>query len=135
MTAEVSPQEPSDDAVIALAQRLFDFARSGQTAALEQYLDAGAPVDLCGATGDTLLMLAAYHGHTDTVRLLIARGADVDAANVKGQVPIAGATFKGYPEVVAVLMEAGADPLAGQPNAVDTAKMFGRDDLLAILQT
>lgn len=134
MTAEVTPQEPSDDAVIALAQRLFDYARTGQTAALERYLEAGAPVDLCGATGDTLLMLAAYHGHGDTVKMLIARGADVDAPNVKGQVPIAGATFKGYAEIVAILKAAGADPLAGQPTAVETAKMFGRDDLLAILQ-
>ncbi|NLA35295.1 MAG: ankyrin repeat domain-containing protein [Actinobacteria bacterium] len=134
MAAEPTSPEPSDEAVIALAQRLFDYARAGDTATLERYLDAGAPVDLCGSTGDTLLMLAAYHGHGETVRMLIERGADVDAANVKGQVPIAGATFKGYVEVVEILAAAGADPNAGQPTAIETAKMFGRDDLLAILQ-
>ena len=29
-----------------------------------------------------------------------------------------------------LLLEAGADPLAGHPNAVDSAQLFGRTDLL-----
>lgn len=134
MTAEAPPTEPSDDDVIALAQRLFDHARNGDTGVLEAYLEAGVPVDLAGATGDTLLMLAAYHGHADTVAMLIRHGADIEAPNVRGQVPIAGATFKGHADVVRVLKDAGADPNAGTPSAVATAKMFERDDLLAILE-
>jgi uncharacterized protein len=120
------PADTPDDAVLELAQRLFDMARSGDTAALAAYLDAGAPVDLTNAAGDTLVMLASYHGHAETVSALIARGADVNRVNDRGQSPLAGAVFKGEDDVVRALVEAGADPADGAPNAVDTARMFER---------
>jgi ankyrin repeat protein len=115
-----------DEEVLELAQRLFDMARIGDSASLAAYLDAGAPVDLTNAAGDTLVMLAAYHGHADTVRVLTARGADVNRVNDRGQSPLAGAVFKGEDEVVRALVDAGADPTAGAPNAVNTARMFER---------
>jgi hypothetical protein len=116
--------EPApDDAQIAeLAGRLFDMARSGQAETLAAYLDAG----------DTLLMLAAYHGHPAAVRALVERGAEVDRCNDRGQSPLAGAVFKGEDEVVRILVEAGADPAAGHPTATDTARMFGRDHYLEL---
>lgn len=36
------------------------------------------PVDLTDASGNTLLMLAAYHGHPGTVTALLEAGADPD---------------------------------------------------------
>ncbi|WP_433800720.1 ankyrin repeat domain-containing protein [Actinomycetospora sp. CA-084318] len=123
---------PSAD-VAELAGRMFDLARRGDTDTLAAYVDAGMPVDLTNGSGDTLLMLAAYHGHAPTVRALTARGAHVDRLNDRGQAPLAGAVFKGEDDVVAALLEAGADPLGGHPTAVDTARVFGRDDLLALL--
>lgn len=134
--------DPSDDAttpdhtaldprVVALAQDLLDDAREGRTERLVQHLDAGVPVELTDASGNTLLMLAAYHGHAGTVAALTTRGAVVDALNDRGQSPLAGAVFKGEDAVVRVLLEAGADPEAGHPTARETAAMFGRPDLLA----
>jgi ankyrin repeat protein len=127
----------SDDApppeVAELAGRLFDLARDGDAAALAAYVDAGVPVNLTNDAGDTLVMLAAYHGHADAVRALVARGADVDRLNDRGQSPVAGAVFKGEEDVVRALVDGGADPRAGHPTAVDTARMFGREDLLAVL--
>ena len=123
---------PSAD-VAALAGRMFDLARHGDADTLAAYVDAGVPVNLTNGSGDTLLMLAAYHGHASAVRSLIARGADVDRLNDRGQAPLAGAVFKGEDEVVAALVDAGADPRGGHPTAVDTARMFGREDLLAVL--
>ncbi|MFC5039944.1 ankyrin repeat domain-containing protein [Ornithinimicrobium kibberense] len=105
-------------------------ARHGRTEQLAAYVDAGAPVDLTDPDGNTLLMLAAYHGHADLVRQLAGRGADVGRLNDRGQSPLAGAVFKGEDEVVAVLLEAGADPDAGTPTARETAQLFGRTDLL-----
>lgn len=77
-------------------------------------------------------MLAAYHGHAPAVVALAGRGADPDRANDRGQTPLAGAVFKGEREVIDALLSAGADPAAGTPSAVDTARMFGKDDLLEL---
>ncbi|MCH1866824.1 ankyrin repeat domain-containing protein [Nocardioides sp. CFH 31398] len=118
------PDAPSEEAV-ALAHRLLDLARGGAAAELLAYVDAGVPVDLTDASGNTLLMLGAYHGHPDVVRGLAERGADVDRLNDRGQSPLAGAVFKGEREVVAVLVEHHADPDAGHPTARATAEMFG----------
>jgi ankyrin repeat protein len=121
--------EPDDD-VIELATRLFALARAGSTAELAAFVDAGVHVDLTNQSGDSLLMLAAYHGHSETVRSLLARGADANGANDRGQTPLAGAVFKDELEVVIALVAAGADPSAGHPSALETAGMFGRQDLI-----
>lgn len=119
-----------DDAVIELATTLFGLARAGDAERLAAYLDSGVPVNLANDRGDTLVMLAAYHGHEAAVRELLARGADPNRANDRGQTPLAGAVFKGESEVVRALLAGGADPAAGSPSAVETARMFGKDDLL-----
>mgnify|MGYP002718372332 CR=1 FL=1 len=123
------PSEPSDE-VIELAHQLFDWAREGQSERVAAYVDAGAPADLTDPAGNTLLMLAAYHGHAHLVRALAERGADVDALNNRGQSPLAGAVFKAEPDVVTALLEHGADPEHGQPTARATAEMFGQTELL-----
>ncbi|WP_439644643.1 ankyrin repeat domain-containing protein [Gordonia soli] len=133
----VSTHEQNDPAdidpdVIELATRLFDFARKGDLESLRSHLDAGVPVDLRNQSGDSLLMLAAYHGHAPIVSLLVGKGADTGLENDKGQTPLAGAVFKGYDDVVRVLVEAGADPQAGFPSADEAARMFGREDYLQI---
>ena len=83
--------------------------------------------------GNTLLMLAAYNGHATLVRELLVRGADGNRTNDQGQSPLAGATFKGHDDVVRVLIEGGADPRAGKPTAIQTARMFKKDELLKIM--
>jgi uncharacterized protein len=124
----------SENGVGELATRLFAMAREGDAATLAAYVDAGVPVDLANDKGDTLVMLAAYHGHRAAVIALVERGADVNRLNDRGQAPLAGAVFKGEDDVVRALVAAGADPRAGHPTAVDTACMFGRDDLLEVLE-
>lgn len=111
----------------------FDLARYGRSEELAAYVDAGVPVDLTDAAGNTLLMLAAYYGHATSVRALIARGANPDRTNDRGQTPLAGAVFKRSPDVVAVLLDAGADPQLGTPSALESARFFGQDDMTALL--
>ncbi len=89
--------------------------------------------NLANHKGDSLLMLAAYHGHADTVAALLARGADPNRVNDRGQTPLAGAIFKDEADVVSALVAGGADPDAGQPSATATAQLFERADLLALL--
>ncbi|MEV7286737.1 ankyrin repeat domain-containing protein [Streptomyces sp. NPDC093252] len=124
--------EAPDPEVVELATKIFDLARQGGTDALVAYVDAGVPVNLTNDRGDSLVMLAAYHGHAGTVRALLARGGEADRVNDRGQTPLAGAVFKGEQEVIRVLLDAGADPSAGTPSAVDTARMFGRAELLEL---
>lgn len=110
------------DHVVALA---MDLARAGATTELQEFLDHGLPLDVQNASGDTLLMLAAYHGHSDTVTALIERGADVNLRNARDQSPLAGAMFKGERTVVQLLLDAGADLDAGTPTAREAAQVFG----------
>ena len=122
-----------DDDTLALAHALFDAARQGDAALLGSYLDAGAPANMTNASGDSLLMLAAYHGHAPAVQLLLQHGADANAVNDRGQTPLAGAAFKGYTDVAEALLGAGADPDAGTPSARAAAEMFARTEIQALL--
>lgn len=124
--------EAPDPDVVELATKVFDLARQGETEALVAYVDAGVPAGLTNDRGDTLVMLAAYHGHPAAVEALLARGADPDRPNDRGQTPLAGAVFKGEDAVVRALLAGGADPAAGTPSAVDTARMFGKTELLEL---
>ncbi|MEU0283800.1 MULTISPECIES: ankyrin repeat domain-containing protein [unclassified Streptomyces] len=124
--------ETPDPDVVELATKVFDLARRGETEALAAYVDAGVPANLTNDRGDSLVMLAAYHGHAEAVEALIARGADAGRVNDRGQTPLAGAVFKGEDAVIRALLAGGADPSGGNPSAVDTARMFGKTDLLEL---
>ncbi|MFF0487070.1 ankyrin repeat domain-containing protein [Streptomyces sp. NPDC004779] len=124
--------ETPDPEVVELASKVFDLARTGDAAALAAYVDAGVPANLTNDRGDTLLMLAAYHGHAPAVTALLERGADADRANDRGQTPLAGAVFKNEDAVIRALLAGGANPESGTPSAVDTARMFGKNELLEL---
>src|SRR5664280_337355 len=126
----ISDDSPPDSQLVTIAHACFDFARAGDTERLRSYIENGVPANLTDATGNTLLMLAAYHGHAETVSALVALGADPDRTNDRGQSPLAGAIFKGEDDVVAVLLAAKADPDVGTPSARATAEMFDRGELL-----
>ncbi|AKK11616.1 ankyrin repeat domain-containing protein [Corynebacterium uterequi] len=128
MSEQSLPEDVQD-----LVTRLFAMARNGD-AVLVDYVRQGVDPNLKNQDGNTFVMLAAYSGHAGLVRELAEVGADVNLLNERGQSPLAGAIFKKEDEVVHALLAAGADPLAGQPTAVDCARMFGRADLLDLLQ-
>jgi ankyrin repeat protein len=116
-----------DEEFRSIAEAAFDLARTGETERLLAAAAQGLPVDLATGSGDSLLMLAAYHGHAGTVRALIESGAAVNRCNDRQQSPLAGAVFKHYEDVIAVLLDGGADPDAGTPSARQIAAMFDRD--------
>jgi uncharacterized protein len=125
--------EPIDPGVVELAGRVFDLARGGRTEELAAYVDAGVPVNLTNDKGDTLLILAAYHGHPATVGALLDRGADHARANDRGQTALAAAVFRQSTETVARLLAAGADPDAGGPSARATATFFDLPEMVGLL--
>ncbi|WP_347351539.1 ankyrin repeat domain-containing protein [Intrasporangium sp.] len=123
--AALTPQQ--QEQVVALA---LDLARQGRTNELVEFLEHGLPVDVTDREGNTLLMLAAYHGRAATVAALLARGADADRRNGRDQSPVAGAIFKGEDDIVRALVAAGADLDAGTPTGRAAAVLFGREHLL-----
>src|SRR3954454_9407458 len=125
--------EPIDAGVVELAGRGFDLARCGRTEELDAYVDAGVPVNLTNDKGDTLLILAAYHGHPATVAALLDRGADHARANDRGQTALASAVFRQSTETVTRLLAAGADPDAGGPSARATATFFDLPEMVGLL--
>ena len=75
-------QQPAPDSeVLQFAAKIFNLARQGEVDTLAAYVDAGVPANLCNDKGDTLVMLAAYHGHSQTVSALLERGADPTVAD------------------------------------------------------
>ena len=125
-----------DKETIAFAGRMFDYARSGRAEELAQMLENGLPPNLRNDKGDTLIMLASYHGHADAVRRLLAAGADPGIANDRGQTPLSGACFKGDPDVVRALLDGGAvvDGHGGDGRTpLMTGAMFNRVDIVELL--
>ena len=125
--------EPIDPGVIELAATVFDLAREGDTEQLSAYLDAGVPANLTNDKGDTLLILAAYHGHPEAVGALLERGADHSRVNDRGQTALAAAVFRQSADTVTRLLDAGADPDAGGPSARATATFFELAEMTGLL--
>ena len=92
---QMTPEEAAD-----FAEQVFNKAREGDAAMLAALLSKGLPANLRNHKGDTLLMLASYHGHVDAVKVLLEHKADPEVRNDNGQSPIAGAAFKGNLEMV-----------------------------------
>jgi ankyrin repeat protein len=128
MTAPLTAEE------LDFLRSLLDLAREGSTRKLAAAIDAGVPANLTSASGDSLLILAAYHDHPGTVRALLERGADPERVNDRGQTALGAAVFRQSSQSVQALLAAGADPAAGGRSAIEIAEFFDLPDMLALLR-
>lgn len=116
-----------------LQQLALESARTGDVRTLVPMLDAGMPVNLVDEKGNSLLMLASYHGHLPLTKLLLESGAAPDQRNARNQTPLAGVAFKGGLEIAKLLVKHGADPNADQGGGrfpIQFAAMFGNPDIV-----
>ncbi len=121
---------------IAFAGRVFQYARLGHHAELAELLGMGLPPNLRNDKGDTLLMLAAYHGHVETVGVLMAHGADPGDRQRPRPDTLAAAAFKGAMPAVLALLDGGAAIDGAGPDgrtALMTAAMFNRVEMVEAL--
>jgi hypothetical protein len=122
-----------DDDEVAFLKGVLDLSRAGRTSELAALIDRGVPVNLTAASGDSLLILAAYHDHPATVRMLLDRGADPNRVNDRGQTALGAAVFRRSPASATALLDHGADMDAGGRSAVDVAAFFGLEEMAELL--
>jgi ankyrin repeat protein len=110
--------------------------RSGDEAALQRTLDAGADPNAVADGGATPLMYAASNPDPAMVQLLLASGADLDARDDMGDPAVNWAAYYGHARVIEVLLAAGADTsLVGHGNAREILMRRGhREGLELMLQ-
>ena len=89
--ARPAPQEvPRGDVSI---DSLYEALVVDDVAALQAQLDAGMPVDVANNQGSTPLMIAAFSGSTESVKVLIERGASVNHRDGVGRTALMYATM------------------------------------------
>lgn len=129
-----SPVPELSDQELAMLNSMFDAARDGDTETLVAALAQGLPVNLTDAKGDTLLNLAAYHEHPETVAALLERGADTERVSDMGFTALICAVFRGNQPITQMLLDAGARQDAGHRHAQAVAREFGRTEMLHLLE-
>lgn len=74
----------------------------------EAWLDAGLPADFMGSRIGSGLMIGAWEGNLELMRLFLSRGADINRLNRNGESAIALAAWRGHGEAVRWLLDRGA---------------------------
>ncbi|MCL2524058.1 MAG: ankyrin repeat domain-containing protein [Betaproteobacteria bacterium] len=88
--------------VFANAMELGDLGRAAA------WLDAGLAPGFLGSRIGSGLMIGAWEGNIELMRLFLSRGADIDQANANGETALTLAAWRGNLEVARWLVERGA---------------------------
>lgn len=113
---------------------LHEAAKSGDVAAIESLLAAGAMVDATDDSRNTALYVAAENGHLDVVKRLLAEGADIDAIYATKKSPLCIAAEKGNVEIVRAMIDAGADSNAQAEVLIKLVRNGKSDALCKLLE-
>ncbi len=88
---------------------LWDAAKNGDLAKLQEALSKDADVNGHDDKGITPLAWAAMAGQTEAAQLLIKKGAKINGKNSDGGSPLHGAAFLGQTEIVELFIKNKAD--------------------------
>lgn len=80
----------------------------GDVEQAEAWLDAGLPADFLGSRIGSGLMIGAWEGKLELMRLFISRGGDINLSNANGETALALAAWRGHLDGVKWLIERGA---------------------------
>ena len=107
-------------------QAFFDAALNGDIQTVEAELVAGVDVNAASLNGQnqTVLMLAAYNGHTKLVEMLIDRGGKVNHLDSTNRTALMYCSSGPFPETVQLLIAKGANVNLVDNNEEWTALMF-----------
>lgn len=103
----------------------------GDLAQASAWLDAGLPPDFMGSRIGSGLMIGAWEGNLELMRLFISRGADINRLNNNGESALALAALRGHKHAVDWLLARGARINAGprQWSALHYAAFAGHEAL------
>lgn len=138
--------EPQPEALTALSPYFFAAARSGETAVLQEFVQAGFPVDLKNEASYTAMMIAAYQGQASAVDLLLKAGADACIRDKRGHTALMGAMIKAEWQIARQLYAIDCDQDNGakatdaitdksQMTAAQFAEKFGQTEKFKALAT
>ncbi|MFO7935138.1 MAG: ankyrin repeat domain-containing protein [Bacteroidales bacterium] len=120
-----APGQQTPPAATAREEQLFrEACMQGLAAEVEGYLDSGVDPAATDGDGRTGLMLAAFNGHTDIVKLLLDMDVPVNKTDQSGRTALMYASTGHFPETVETLLTGGADPNMADNQEGFTALMF-----------
>lgn len=90
-------------------EKIFNAAKSGNTAEVQMLLAKGANPNAKGIFGWTALIGASGNGHLNVVQLLLENGAEIDAKDDNGYTALMSACLSQHAKVVRLLLDRGAD--------------------------
>uniref|UniRef100_A0A8C5WQ16 Uncharacterized protein n=1 Tax=Laticauda laticaudata TaxID=8630 RepID=A0A8C5WQ16_LATLA len=106
--------KPKSKSTLAARQSLdkvptvFDLVRQGILSSLEKTLNP-TDVNATNSANETLLHIAATHGHLEIIDYLISKGVKLEVKDNKGRTPLHRAAEKGHDKAVNRLLQAGAN--------------------------
>ncbi|MFZ1753288.1 MAG: ankyrin repeat domain-containing protein [Caldilineaceae bacterium] len=100
---------PDEKERAQMTTQLLQAAAVGDTAAVQQLLQAGADINAQDDLGRTPVMAATHGNHSETVQALIQAGADIDRQDNRLDNPFLYAGAEGLMEILRLTIAAGAD--------------------------
>ncbi|ROP21086.1 ankyrin repeat domain-containing protein [Vibrio crassostreae] len=120
----------------SLVGLFFDAARIGNNEVVDAFVSQGFPVDQRNNQSYTALMVAAYQGNRETVRLLLDSGANACLQDKRGNTALMGALIKREISIAKDLYQAECSPelrnKAGL-NLKEFAEIYGQSNVLKSL--
>ncbi|TOH48470.1 hypothetical protein CGI81_08130 [Vibrio parahaemolyticus] len=125
----------------SLVELFFDAARIGNNEVVETFVSQGFPIDQRNNESYTALMVAAYQGNKDTVRLLLDSGANACLQDKRGNTALMGALMgaliKREISIAKDLYQAECSPDLRNKAGLDLktfAEIYGQSEVLKSLQ-
>ena len=122
-TSTAQNQDSAQTQYNSLFAYYFAAARTNDTQVIEQFVDAGIPIDSYNNKGYTALMIATYHGNKNTVNTLLQLGANACLEDNRGNTALMAAIFRGEFSIAKTLVSLDCDN-AHQNKAGQTAEQF-----------
>ncbi|MDC5870398.1 ankyrin repeat domain-containing protein [Vibrio europaeus] len=135
--ALLAAEDKLEEEYQSLVELFFGAARIGNNEVVDTFVSQGFPIDQRNNQSYTALMVAAYQGNRETVRLLLDSGANACLQDKRGNTALMGALIKREIGIAKDLYQAECSPelrnKAGL-NLKEFAETYGQSNVLKLIQ-